>query len=646
MKRRLKKYASLLMAFFATCSFCMTVACKKDDEIETDDNENVEVEEEIQLEPAENNVIENGVSAYSIVVPDDAGKYVNLAATEMQFFLEESTGVTLDVVKESETSQSDKIISLGNTENAKTANVTTTYGEVGEQGYRIKTEGDNVYIVGAKDIGVLYGVYGLLEYTLNYDFFYTDVYTIDKVSTLPLYKYDITETPDIGIRCYTYGFQRYDVTTANRMRVINNDNIFARVGGSYNHNSLDILPMEEFGEDGSVEKHPEWYAASKEQLCFTAHGNQESFNKMVETTAQKMYDALQLDEYKDYDILSMCLEDLQNKWCSCSACTDLINNKGYGAASTTIINFLNYVSDSLEAKLMQANDPRAETFTIYTFAYFDCVNAPVQKTDDGTYVYDDCVKMRSHVVPYFAPIKEDFTVDFSTTDSAEIMRRWNAISDNMFFWSYNSYFNNWMIPYDTFNSIQDVYKFAKDMNVSYMYVQGQQLNPTASTGFSLLSAYLQSKLGWDVNVDVAELTDKFFAAMYGSEAKTVQQYFGEWRTLSTYQLEELSFPTYVSSGAVNDAKFFPKNMLVGWIEDLSAAQERLLALGETQAAFHVRVEMLFPLYMTIQYYGDTLNETTLNRYKTDYYNYVNEIGITNHKEHSTVSELWKSWGMQ
>ena len=167
----------------------------------------------------------------------------------------------------------------------------------------------------------------------------------------------------------------------------------------------------------------------------------------------------------------------------------------------------------------------------------------------------------SHFVPYFAPIKENFTIDFATTDSAEIMRRWSAISDNMFFWGYNSYFNNWMIPYDTFSSIQDLYRFAKQMDVSYIYVQGQQLNPTASTGFSLLSAYLQSKLGWDVEVDISALTDKFFAAMYGSEAENMQKYFGEWRTFSTYQLEELKYPTYVSSYKVNEPAFFPKSLL-------------------------------------------------------------------------------------
>lgn len=641
----MKKSLSLFLATLTAFSVCMT-GCKKDTTTPPPAPE-MPPEEELEevLETTGFNLVEKRNSSYKIVVPDGAGNYVNTAATELQFFLEESTGVTLDVVKESQIGGADKIISLGNTQNAKNGNVSATYAELGEQGFKIKTVGDDLYIVGAKEIGVLYGVYGFLESSLNYDFFFKDVYTIDKVETLPLYKFDVTDVPDIGIRCYTYGFQRYDVTTANRMRVINNDTIFARVAGSYNHNSLDILPMEEFGEEGSVEKHAEWYAASKEQLCFTAHGDETSFARMVEVTSDKMFNALNLDAYKTYDILSMCLEDIQNKWCSCDACSDMINNIGYGAASTTIVNFLNHVCVALEDKLKAAGDPRAETFTLYTFAYFECVNAPVSIGEDGAYVFDESMRMNSHFVPYFAPIKEDYTVDFSTTDSAEIMRRWSAISENMFFWGYNSYFNNWMIPYDTFNSIQSIYRFAKEMEVSYMYVQGQQLNPTASTGFSLLSAYLQSKLGWDVDVDVVALTNKFFTAMYGSEAKNMQKYFGKWRTLSIHQLEELNFPTYVSSGKVNDAQFFPKSLLVGWLDDLYAIQERLIASGETQAAYHVRIEMLFPLYMVVQYYGDTLVESDLTKYKTDYYNYVNEIGVTNHEEHATVDSLWKQWGM-
>ena len=148
-----------------------------------------------------------------------------------------------------------------------------------------------------------------------------------------------------------------------------------------------------------------------------------------------------------------------------------------------------------------------------------------------------------------------------------------------------------------------------------------------------------------MDADVVALTNKFFTAMYGSEAQNMENYFGEWRTLSTYQLEELKFPTYVSSGKINDAQFFPKSVLGGWLDDLYAIQDRLIAAGEMQAAYHVRVEMLFPLYMTVQYWGDKLVESDLLRYKSDYYNYINEIGVTNHHEHATIDVLWNQWGM-
>ena len=126
----------------------------------------------------------------------------------------------------------------------------------------------------------------------------------------------------------------------------------------------------------------------------------------------------------------------------------------------------------------------------------------------------------------------------------------------------------------------------------------------------------------------------------------MQKYFSEWRTFSTYQLEELKYPTYVSSLKINDPQFFPKSVLVGWLDDLYAIQERLMNSGELKAAYNVRIEMLFPLYMTVQYWKDTLVESELLKYKTDYYNYANEIGITNHEEHAEINQLWKSWGMQ
>ena len=224
-------------------------------------------ESEVIIEPTANNIVDKKKSSYKILIPDNAETNEEKAASELSYFLHEATEVSLPIISDAKAQTSGKYISIGNTSVLNNAGLKGLNSELGLEGYRIKTVGDNICIYAATSRGVINGVYGFLQYSLGYEFYYDDVYDLDKVSTLPLYDYDIKDVPDIETRIAGYGYQAYNIKTMQRMRMQKFEDTFA---GSTYHNCFAYLPPSTYQSE-----HPEWYAqhSTVTQLCFTARGN-------------------------------------------------------------------------------------------------------------------------------------------------------------------------------------------------------------------------------------------------------------------------------------------------------------------------------------------------------------------------------------
>lgn len=91
------------------------------------------------------NIVQQGKSTFSIVVPKVAAKSVNDAAIELQRDLADSTGAKLPIIKDDEPIEG-PFISLGSTKQAQAAGVSVE--GLKEEGYRIVTKAGNLYIIG------------------------------------------------------------------------------------------------------------------------------------------------------------------------------------------------------------------------------------------------------------------------------------------------------------------------------------------------------------------------------------------------------------------------------------------------------------------------------------------------------------------
>ena len=118
-----------------------------------------------------------GATEYKIVIPADASGLVRIASSDFNLFFSKSTGVSIPVITDSEVTGDGSYISVGETTLLQNTNISYSYDELGRDGYKIITKGDDLYLIGGAEYGTLYAVYELLEILVGFDFFAEDCYT-------------------------------------------------------------------------------------------------------------------------------------------------------------------------------------------------------------------------------------------------------------------------------------------------------------------------------------------------------------------------------------------------------------------------------------------------------------------------------------
>ena len=148
----MKKTIEKLLCIILTCAMFFVVGCNNGNEGNDSQNSDNGNEShynngsEIIVEPTANTIIEKKRSSYKILIPDDPETNEEKAASELSYFLYEATEVLLPIVTDSQAQPSGKYISLGNTSVLNSAGLKGLNSELGLEGYRIKTVGDNVWI--------------------------------------------------------------------------------------------------------------------------------------------------------------------------------------------------------------------------------------------------------------------------------------------------------------------------------------------------------------------------------------------------------------------------------------------------------------------------------------------------------------------
>ena len=610
-------------------------------------------------------LVKNGRTDYVLVMPSEDNTYLNIARKEFLWLFKQATGIDMRVVYDHEglvhTSTS-KYISLGETTLLKSSGIEIDHETLGTDGGRIVTKDNTVYIVGGTDKGTMYTIYTFMSLTFNFEQYWRDCYEIDKVKNVKLKDYQVTDIPDIAYRInnysgiYTARSEDYDMDNfVYRFRYGTTKDkgpddpylpIHTEIGNPNSrhqtyHNTDEYLPEEQYQDT-----YPEWFSTRGRQLCYTARGNEEKLEAMITECANKVIYSLQLynpQQYPTKNTVTISIEDGSDT-CECSGC--LAEKEKYGTPTAAVVKFVNRMAEKIDAWM---NDPanaayKRENFCTIFFAYVDLMYAPVVKNNEGKWVaMDDSVKLRDDVGVFIAPIDNlDYQVSIYNPINdrgRDCIDGWDALTDNMYYWTYSTNFGAYLYMYDSFNFFNaEGYQYLCASGAKYIFNQSQG-GEGSGTAWHNLKMYLDYKLQWNCNQDVDELVDNYFKAMFKDAAPTMKKLYNEMRSWNAYVCETNGLYKVKSVyGRVIPKEYWPIQTLKGWMGLIEEAWGEIEKYKDSdpdlyrKLYYRIGAEYVSPAYKILSYQRSSLTlaeqKLLIQRFK----DIVKTLGMTSAAE--------------
>ncbi len=448
-------------------------------------------------------IVSNGKSNYHIVTSQFAHEGELFAASQLKDYLEKSSFSVIPYFSDRCEKRTAEIRVGRNVRN----NPDDLTG-VGEEGFKISTDGEDVVITGKTPRGTIYGVFKFLEEIIGYRCFTKDVETYNKLEKIAVGDINICENPSFEYRdAYFRGAFDCDFAVKNRL-----NSSLAPIpdekGGklkfyNFHHSFYDILPPDIY-----FDEHPEYYSEVEGvrlkkdgQLCLTNEG---AINEAVKRVKEW------IKSRPECKVFSVAQNDWVNN-CTCPKCREMDEKEE--SPSGSMIYFVNRIAEEIEKEYPDV--------LIHTFAYMYSRKAPklIRPRDNVI------VRLCNIECSWDETMREKAEKD-SMSYCAEFVQNitdWGKISKHLYIWDYACNFSYYILPFPNYYVLPENLKHYRECKVAGMLQQGNFAYGEA-TGLNELEAYLCAKLMWNVNADVNELIKEFTDAVYGKSARYIREY--------------------------------------------------------------------------------------------------------------------------
>ena len=428
-------------------------------------------------------LILEGKTHFSIVIPKDASLQEQNAAGELRAFLSKIASPELTVVQE-DRYQGENAIYLGNTLMASSAQLDTNPLE--EDGYQFHHLGNDFLITGGSEKGLLYGVYSLLESFGFRKYSADDAVMLPTTASFTLPDNEV-KIPVIKYRTTSY-YDARDEAYASWHKLSSRDS-----WGLFVHTFEVLVPPEKYGKT-----HPEYFSLIDgernpvTQLCLS---NEAMFQTLVEDLRKR----IEANPKAKYWSVS---QNDNDKYCQCGPCAAL--DKKYGnLPSGSMVWFVNKVAREFPDKI------------ISTLAYWYTRAAP------SNIIAEPNVNI---MLCNIESTREKAVFDTDPAFTRDL-QDWGKMSEDILIWDYNIQFANPVSPFPNLHTIGPNIKFYINNRVGALFMQA-----TGNKGeFGHLRAYLISKLMWNPEADPDAIIDDFLKGYYGLGAPFVRQYIDQMR---------------------------------------------------------------------------------------------------------------------
>ena len=376
----------------------------------------------------------------------------------------------------------------------------TDVSRLSDDGFIIRTKGEDIVIAGKTPRGTVYGVYYFLEKYIGFKCFTKDTETFDSVKTLIVEDLDITENPAFEYReIYFRSAFDTDFCVKNRLNS-NMAHIPKEKGGklkfyNFHHSFHELVPPEIH-----YKTHPEYYSLvngerlrERTQLCLTNEGVFWEARKTLRSWIQNN---------PDCKVFSIAQNDWQN-YCTCPACQALDERHGSHAAS--VISFVNRLAEDIREDYPDV--------LLHTFAYQYTKKAPI-----GLTVADVIVRLCNIECSWDIPMEKQALErpDSQAAGFIENISRWGKICKHLYIWDYACNFRNYLLPFPNYRTMPENLRTYQKNHIVGVMQQGNFSYGEASA-LTDLEIYLGARLLWNPKQDENRIIDEFIREVYGKE---------------------------------------------------------------------------------------------------------------------------------
>lgn len=452
---------------------------------------------------------DEGQTAYVIALREDAIPAEQTAADELAKYLEQVTGATFAIERESDVPADAKQILIGAGERVKSLLPDQDWEALGSDGIVIKTVGDRLILAGGRPRGTLYAVYEFLRESVGYRWWTATESTIPHRPTLDVSAQDTVYVPPFRMREHSGAVPG----GAAFATILRENGYYMKQGEELGGHLIqlrcafaDLLPIEEY-----FEAHPEWYTdALNGDLPCTASSKTPISRKtwQLDLSNPEVVDAFatraiaRIEARPNADTIAIWFNDNPH-YCKCDACMAVIDAQGSPAG--IMVQFTNRVAERIHEK--------HPGFPVQMQAYWWTIKAP------------RTLRPAEGVVVDLAPMGADFGRPFNSewnTKSRDQLLAWAKVASQLHVWYYVTDFRWLLFPFPNWDALGQDLRFWADHHVVGVYEQG---NARPGVGaFVELRTWLLGRLLWNPYADQAELTREFLDGYYGDAGPYLGRY--------------------------------------------------------------------------------------------------------------------------
>ena len=465
-------------------------------------------------------LVKDGRASGSIVLPEglEEGKSrVWTAARDLAGWIEQMSGAEIPLHRDNEVRTGFRIL-IGSTRLAPVKPQDVSEEKVGFDGFIIRSVPNGLVIAGRTPEGTRNGVNFFAEQVLGLHWYSLRKAgpTVPERRTITIARLDVTEKPDFAIRMQGGPIWMNYVT--DRMKANYGKwagfNRLGGPGGSFGHMLYGIVP------DSLFETHPEYFALIDGKRTKGTHEVQRCLSNPGVVQLAIDHSRTMLARNPG-NITSLSQNDGEG-WCECAPCRAMGPTKAH-----QMLTFAN--------KVAQANEERHPNGQYGILAYASSFDAPAD------------MKGHKNVIPFictYAAICRTHSIHSSCPSivhKRKMIQEWARICGHFGTYSYSS-----GGPFSTPNilSLAEELRLYRDLGGTICRYHEQTAGP--KSGWEL-AFWVETKLMWDVDLDLTKLRRQFIEGHYGKRcADAVEKVYiavedgvrglpaGDWPVTSNY----------------------------------------------------------------------------------------------------------------